>query len=99
MAAASRPVRKQAKQSGTGRRSAHAVKTYIDPSRIKPRQPVPVVIEGGTKRLTLQEQLGMAPSPPSKSKSKRRTSHEVLMAEVMRLVAERRAAKEVGRGE
>lgn len=94
MAAVPRPERKQAKSKSSGSSNRSRVKVYFDPSRVKPRQPVLPVIEGGTKTLTLQEQLGMAPSPPRPSK-RRRTRQD----EVMELVAQIRASREEDGGE
>lgn len=90
MAAVERPVR-ASKKAASGSRSPARVKTYIDPSRIRPKQPVTPTIEGGTKTLTLQEQLGLnQPLVTNKKPSgKRRSSREEFIAGILAIVAER----------
>lgn len=89
MARGTRPVPKSLRTPSE--RSPARVTTYIDPSRVKPRAEVRPVIEGGTKTLTLQEQLGLnQPLVTNKKPSgRKRVSREDWIATILAMVAER----------
>lgn len=93
MARAARPVSTSVREASGAKRPAR-VTSYIDPSRIRPRQPVTPTIEGGTRSLTRNEQLGYAqPLVTNKKPSgvrQERPSREARIAAILEIVANNR---------